>query len=154
MDNRERALRIFTVAYLLEARGANPFRVRAYRRSAFGLLALPKDASAYLDAHGDLALPTLGPRLRRKLGELVRTDTLTFHDELVAELPAPMRLLMTIPSIGPIFSARLIEDGGITDLEGLSTAAQQGALRNLRGVGPRRERAWGEAAELLLTKAA
>jgi DNA polymerase (family 10) len=154
VDNRERALRIFTVASLLEARGANPYRVRAYRRSAFGLLALPKDAAAYLDDRGELALPTLGPRLRRKLGELVRTDNLTFHDELIAELPYSMRLLMTIPSIGPIFAARLIEDGGISDLPGLARAARQGSLRRLRGVGPLRERAWGEAAELLMTKAA
>jgi DNA polymerase (family 10) len=154
VDNRERALRVFTVASLLEARGANPYRVRAYRRSAFGLLALPKDASAYLDKRGDLALPTLGPHLRRKLGELVRTNALTFQDELMAELPAPMCLLMTVPGIGPILSKRLIEDGGILDLEGLARAARQGSLRKLQGVGPGRERAWGESAELLLTKAA
>jgi DNA polymerase (family X) len=154
VDNRERAIRILTVAALLETRGANPYRVRAYRRAAFGFLALPKDASAYLDEQGDLALPTLGPRLRRKLGELVRTDNLTFHDELLAELPAPMRLFMTIPGIGPIFSQRLIEDGGIQSLEQLAQAARQGTLRHLRGVGPLRERHWGEAADLLLTKAA
>jgi DNA polymerase (family 10) len=154
VGNRERAIRVLTVASLLEARGANPYRVRAYRRSAFGFLALPKDASAYLDEQGNLALPTLGPRLRRKLGELVRTDNLTFHDELLAELPGPMRLLMTVPSIGPILSQRLMEDGGIQSLEELAQAARQGALRRLRGVGPLRERHWGEAAELLLTKAA
>jgi len=154
VDNRERALRIFTVASLLEARGANPYRVRAYRRSAFGLLALPKDAAAYLDERGELNLPTLGPRLRRKLGELVRTDNLTFHDELLAELPAAMRLLMTIPGIGPKLATRLMDEGGIDGLESLAAAARQGRLRSVRGVGPIREQRWGEAAELLLTKAA
>lgn len=154
MDNRERALRILTVASLLEARGANPYRVRAYRRSAFALLGLPKDASAYLDEQGGLALPTLGPRLRRKLGELVRTDNLTFHDELLAELPAPMRLLMTIPGIGPILSQRLMDEGGIQSLEDLARAAHDGTLPRLRGIGPRRAQQWGEAADLLLTKAA
>jgi DNA polymerase (family 10) len=154
VDNRERAIRILTVAALLEARGANPYRVRAYRRAAFAFLALPKDASAYLDERGELALPMFGPRLRRKLGELVRTDNLTFHDELLAELPAPMRNLMTVPGIGPIFSQRLIEEGGIQSLEALAQAAQQGTLQRLRGVGPARARQWGEAAGLLLTKAA
>jgi DNA polymerase (family 10) len=154
VDNRERAIRILTVAALLEARGANPYRVRAYRRAAFAFLALPKDASAYLDEQGDLALPMFGPRLRRKLGELVRTDNLTFHDELLAELPTPMRLLMTIPGIGPILSQRLIDEGGIQTIEELAQAARQGTLRQLRGVGPLRAQHWGEAAELLLTKAA
>ena len=154
MDNRERAIRILTVAALLEARGANPYRVRAYRRAAFAFLALPKDASAYLDEQGELSLPMFGPRLRRKLGELVRTDNLTFHDELLAALPTPMRELMTIPGIGPIFSQRLIDEAGIQSLEALADAAHAGNLQRVRGVGPLRARHWGEAAELLLTKAA
>jgi DNA polymerase (family X) len=154
VDNRERALRIFTVASLLEARGANSYRVRAYRRSAFALLALPKDASAYLDERGELNLPTLGARLRRKLGELVRTDNLTFHDELLAELPAPMRSLMTIPGIGPKLAQLLVEEGGVRGLRSLARAARRGQLQKLRGVGPVRERRWGEAAELMLLEAA
>ena len=84
MSNQRYASEIFAVASLLEARGANPYRVRAHRRAAVRLLRMSDDASAYLNAEGELLLPGLGERLRRKLGELVRTDHLSFHDELIA----------------------------------------------------------------------
>jgi DNA polymerase (family 10) len=154
VGNRERALQIFAVASLLEARGANPYRVRAYRRAALRLLWLSEDASAFLDERGELDLPGLGQRLRRKLGELVRTGRLSFHDELLAAEPRPIRTLMTVPGIGPKTADRLVEEAGIRGLKGLARAARRGRLRRLRGIGPARERAWGEAAELLLTPAA
>ncbi|MCC6175603.1 MAG: histidinol-phosphatase [Chloroflexi bacterium] len=154
VDNRERARAIFAVASLLETLGANPFRVRAYRRAAVRLLALPADASTYLDERGELDLPWLGPRLRRKLGELVRTGRLSFHDELIAELPRPMRELLAVPGIGPKTAVRLVAELHIRSLRGLAYAARRGRLQTLRGIGPVRERRWGEAAEAMLAEAA
>lgn len=154
MGNRERALQIFAVAALLEARGANPYRVRAYRRAAVRLLLLPEDAAVHLDERGELVLPGLGPRLRRKLGELVRTGHLTFHDELIAELPRPIRTLMAVPGIGPKTAERLVGDLGVRGLKSLARAARRGKLQTVRGIGPVRERRWGEAAEQLLAASA
>jgi DNA polymerase (family 10) len=154
VDNRERALQVFAVASLLEARGANPYRVRAYRRAALRLLWMSEDASAYLDEQGELDLPGLGQRLRRKLGELVRTGHLSFHDELIAAEPRPIRILMTVPGIGPKTADRLVEEAGVRGLRSLARASRRGRLQRLRGVGPIREQAWGEAAELLLTPVA
>jgi DNA polymerase (family 10) len=153
VDNRERALRVFSVASFLEAGGANPYRVRAYRRAAVRLLFLREDAAAYLDECGELDLPGLGTRLRRKLGELVRTEKLSFHDELLAELPRPLRTLMTVPGIGLKTAERLVTERGVRGLRSLARAARQGRLRTLRGIGEARERAWGEAAEALLAQA-
>jgi DNA polymerase (family 10) len=154
VDNRERALRVFSVASFLEASGANPYRVRAYRRAAVRLLFLREDASAYLDERGELDLPGLGQRLRRKLGELVRTEKLSFHDELLAELPRPLRTLMTVPGIGLKTAERLVTERGVRGLRSLARSARRGRLRTLRGIGPAREQAWGEAAEALLAQAA
>lgn len=154
MDNRERAIRVFAVASFLEAQGANPYRVRAYRRAAVRLLFLREDASAYLDEAGEMDLPGLGRRLRRKLGELVRTGNLSFHDELLAELPRPLRTLMTVPGIGLRTAERLVTERGVRGLRSLSRAARQGRLRTMRGVGQVREHQWSEAAEALLVQAA
>ena len=93
MSNRERALQVFAAASYLQARGANPYRVRAYQRAALRLLRMSEDASVYLDENGELDLPGLGQRLRRKLGELVRTGRMSFHDELIAAEPRPIWLL-------------------------------------------------------------
>ncbi|MFN8632406.1 MAG: helix-hairpin-helix domain-containing protein [Chloroflexota bacterium] len=147
-------MEVFAVASLLEARGANPYRVRAYRRAAVRLLWMTEDAATYLDERGELALPGLGQRLRRKLGELVRTGHLSFHDELVAAEPRPIRTLMTVRGIGPKTADRLVGECNVRGLKSLARAARQGRLQRLRGVGPARERAWGELAELMLTTAA
>jgi DNA polymerase (family 10) len=153
VGNRERAFQIFAVASLLEARGANPYRVRAYRRAALRLLRMREDATAFLDEQGELDLPGLGTRLRRKLGELVRSGHLSFHDELLAAEPKPIRTLMTVPGIGPKTADRLVGELKVRGLKSLARAARQGRLQRLRGIGPGREQAWGEAAELLLAPA-
>ena len=154
MDNRNRAKYIFAVASILEALGANPYRVRAYRRAAVGLQRLPEDAAAYLDAAGGLRLPWLGPRLRKKLGELVRTDRMCFQEELIGTLPEPMRELIAVPGIGPRWAERLTSELEIQTVQDLARAAQEHRLRMLRGIGPVRERQLGEAAGQLLAGAA
>jgi len=118
------------------------------------LLRMSEDAAAYLDERGELDLPGLGQRLRRKLGELVRTGRMSFHDELIAAEPRPIRTLMTVPGIGPKTADRLVGELKIRGLKGLARAARRGRLQHLRGIGPAREQAWGESAELLLTPAA
>jgi len=153
VGNRERALQVFAAASYLQARGANPYRVRAYQRAALRLLRMSKDAAVHLDANGELDLPGLGQRLRRKLGELVRTGRMSFHDELIAAEPRPIRTLMSVPGIGPKAADRLVGECKVRGLKSLARAARQGRLQRMRGIGPVREQAWGEAAELLLTPA-
>ena len=154
MDNRDAARIVFVIAALLEEQGANPYRVRAYRRAALGMLRLPEPATRYADANGELQLPWLGPRLRRKLGELVTRGRMEFHDEMLAELPPPYRELLGVPGIGPKTAERLVREIGIGDLAELTQAARAGRLRQLRGIGAVRERQLGEAAEALLARAA
>lgn len=154
MDNRNRAKYIFAVASILEALGANPYRIRAYQRAAVGLQRLSEDATAYLDAAGELNLPWLGPRLRKKLGELVRTDRMCFQEELIGTLPEPMRELIAVPGIGPRWAERLTTELEIQTVEELARAAEEHRLRVLHGIGPIREHQLGAAAEGLLAGAA
>src|SRR5262249_30544627 len=118
--------------------------------AALRLLRMTEDAAVYLDDQGELDLPGLGQRLRRKLGELVRTGHLSFHDELMAAEPRAIRTLMGVPGIGPKTADRLVGEGKVRGLRSLARAARTGRLQRLRGVGPAREQAWGAAAELLL----
>lgn len=154
MENREAAKQLFGVAALLESQGANPYRVRAYRRAAVRLMRLPDQASEQLDPKGELDVPWLGDRLRRKLGELVREGHMQFHDQILAELPQPLRDLLSVPGIGPKTAQRLIDELDIRSLPDLARAARVGHLQRLRGIGPVRERLLGEAAASLLVEAA
>jgi DNA polymerase (family 10) len=148
--NRTAARALFGVAALLESQGANPYRVRAYRRAAVGMLRLPAGAGRYLSDSGDLVLPWLGERLQRKLGQLVRQGRMEFHEELLASLPQPLRELLAVPGIGPRTAARLMAEAGVFGLVDLIRAADEGRLRVLRGIGPRREAQWAAAAAALL----
>ena len=154
MDNQHAARAVFGVASLLESQGANPYRVRAYRRAAVGLLRLPEDARRYATDEGQLALPWLGPRLRRKLGELVTRGRMQFYEEILDALPQGYRELLSVPGIGPKTAQRLIVELGVRGLRDLADAARAGRLQALRGIGPLRERRFREAAEAMLAPAA
>lgn len=146
MTNREAARMLFAVAALLESEGANVYRLRAYRRAASSLLALPAEASVYLNAARELQLPWLGQRLRRKLGELVAEGRMQFYDNLVESLPPVKRELLAIPGVGPITARRLEEDLHLASAQAVAEAAAAGRLRQIRGIGKVKERQLGRAA--------
>ncbi len=67
-------------AGLLEIQGANPFRVRAYRRAAQTIDALPRSVASVLAAGEDLtALPGIGQDLASKIAEIVKTALSRCH---------------------------------------------------------------------------
>jgi DNA polymerase (family X) len=152
MNNREAAKAIFSIASLLESLGANPFRVRAYRRAALRLLRLQQEAGQYTNSAGELELPWLGKRLRRKLGELVIRGRMQFVDDLMDQLPPALRALLGVPGVGPKTAARLIHDLGIASVAELAEAARAGRLQKVRMIGRVRERQLGAAAEALLNQ--
>ncbi len=154
MGNRDVARIVFVIASLLEEQGANPYRVLAYRRAALGMLHLPEPAARYANSDGELDLPWLGSRLRRKLGELVTRGRMEFHDEMLADLPPPYRELLSVPGIGRKTAERLIREAKLSGVDDLARAARDGQLRRLRGIGAVRERQFGQAAEALLAQAA
>ena len=138
MDNQEVA-RIFTeIADLLEIKGENPFKVRAYRNAAdvVGTLSEPVSQLSERDL---LDLPGIGKEIAAKLRELFETGTLGYHQALLAELPASILDLLQLPGLGPKTVALLHDRLEIATVEQLEAAAAQGALRALRGMGARKE---------------
>lgn len=154
MDNRQSARTLFGVAALLESEGVNPYRVRAYRRAARNLLALPAEASLFVNAANELPLPWLGKRLRRKLGELVTSGQMQFYQDLLEALPPVKRELLAIPGVGPKTARRLEGELHLDSAQAVADAAREGRLRHLRGIGPTRERQLGQAAADLVRKVA
>ena len=140
VTNKEAADILFNVATILELAEDNPYRIRAYRRAARLLLGSRQDAKLRLTDKKELDLPGLGPRLRRKLGELLSSGRMGFYVELCTELPADEARLMQIPGVGPRTARRLNEELGLATATDVVEAAQRGKIRALYGFGEKRER--------------
>lgn len=128
------------VASLLEAQGADRFRVGAYRRGAVTLRELARPASEILDAEGVDGLerlPGIGTTLARSIRTMLRTGRLPQLERLRGE-SEPETLLRTLPGIGRGLAERLHRELGIDSLEDLETAAYDGRLQSLAGFGPKR----------------
>ena len=139
MTNHQIAAILFNIATLLDTAQDNVYRVRAYRRAARRILALPEEATAIVARGEELPLPGVGERLRRKLAELISTGTLNFYDELLEDLPLPVRTLMALDGIGPKIAQRLHGELGISTAQDLVAAAERGKIRELYGFGARSE---------------
>ena len=139
MTNHHIAAMLFNIATLLDETQDNLYRVRAYRRAARRILALTEEATAIVARGEELPLPGVGVRIRHKLAELLATGSLTFYDDLLEELPLPVRSLMALDGIGPKTAQRLHDELGLCSAHDLIAAAEQGKIHELYGFGVRRE---------------
>ncbi len=128
------------IASLLEAQGANVFRVRAYQRAADGLRLLDRPVIEILQHEGldglD-ALPHVGPAISRVIREFLTTGRHGMLDRLRGASD-PVALLETIPGIGRTLAHRLHDLADIDTLEQLEAALHDGRLGRVPGFGPRR----------------
>ena len=138
--NSQIARRLDELASLLEAQGANPFRVSAYRRGALAISDLTEPVSALYGREGIQGLeriPHIGRSLAIAVRTMVETGRLPMLEHLRGEVDAVL-LLQSVPGIGPIQAERLHHDLGIDTLEELEAAAHDGRLTSLAGFGAKK----------------
>ena len=138
MDNADIARVFRQIADLLEIKGANPFKIRAYRNAA-DIVATTPEQIVDLSDEDLLDIPGIGRDLAAKTRELADRGTLADHEELLQELPRTLLELLDLPGLGPRTVARLYDELAITSLDELETAARNGRIRGLRGLGAKRE---------------
>jgi hypothetical protein len=139
-SNEDVARALAEVGELLAARGANPFRVRAYRNAADSVRRLARPLAAILEGE-DLAglerVPGIGRSLARSIERMVRTGRLPVLERLRSQ-STPERLFATIPDLGPQLARRIHEQLGVSTLAELERAAWDGRLGAVPGMGPKR----------------
>ena len=141
--NREISERLREVAELLSAQGASPFRVGAYRRAADTIAQLDEDVRERVlrsGLGGLVELPGIDRALAGAILELVRTGRLGLLDRLRGTLD-PERLFCTLPGVGPTLAHEIHESLHVDTLEALETAAWDGRLAAVPGIGERRVQA-------------
>ena len=88
VHNTEIAEMFSRLAELLEIQGANPFRIRAYRKAAQTIESLPHSMASMLAEGADLSeLPGIGRDLAAKIQEIVETGHLSLLDQVSSQLP-------------------------------------------------------------------
>lgn len=136
--NDEVAAALQEYADLLAIAGEDPFRARAYEKAARAVGGYHGDVST-LDLKGLQAIPNVGKSTAEKIQELLRTGTFRALEDLRAEIPAGVRALLGIPTLGPKKALRLHEELRISSVEELLDALHEHRLRDLKGFGPKTE---------------
>ncbi len=137
MENVDVARLFQQVADLLELRGDNPFRIRAYRNAARTIETMPKRVAEIVARDGkSLAqLPGIGKDLAGKIITIVNSGHFDVLDELVTEIPKGLVDVMAVPGLGPKRAKALYDVLDISTLPALERAAKAGKLHTVRGIG-------------------
>lgn len=129
------------MADLLEIKGDNPFRVRAYRTAARTVYGLTRDVSEMMGNGEDLSrLPGIGKDLANKIKELTETGHLKVLERLKEELPSELVDLMKISGLGGRRIRLLNLKLGILTVEQLEKAANEHKICKISGFGEKTEK--------------
>lgn len=123
------------IALLLELKGENPFKVRAYRQGAEVVLAMEEDVVELAKNDELKGVKGIGEALRDKLGELAQTGKLEFYEKLKEEFPPTIFDLFEVQGLGPKKIKALYEELGVVSLEKLKAACLEGRVATLAGFG-------------------
>ena len=136
--NDEVAAVLQEYADLMAITGGDAFRVRTYEKAARSVGGYPDDISQ-LDEKGLRQIPNVGASIAAKIEEYLRTRVIHQLEELRAKVPAGVRRLTTIPTLGPKKAMVLYEELGIDSVGALEEAIRGGKLAGLRGFGAKTE---------------
>ncbi len=128
MRNLEIAAVFNQIGDLLEIQGANPFRVRAYRKAAQNLETLTDNVEVILQQGKIREIPGIGEDLANKIDEYLRTGRLEFHENLKLEVPPALVRIVEIPSVGPKTAKQIYDQFQVQSIEELEALCKTDKL--------------------------
>lgn len=135
MDNKTVETMLLEIARILDLRGENPFKVRAYENAARAIASLEEDVATLIKEERLKHIPGIGTSIREKLLELCSTGTLAYLEEIRAGIPPGVFDMMKIQGLGPKKTKALWEQLSITSLEELEKACRDDRIAELKGFG-------------------
>ncbi len=134
MRNFEVARLFELMGDVLELRGQNAFRIRAYRRAAQNVESLTEDVEVVAREGRLEDIPGIGKDLAGKIREYLETGRVKEIEAAKRGVPAGVVELMNVPGVGPRTAKLLYERGGIRSVARLEVLARAGKLRGLPGI--------------------
>ncbi len=136
MNKSEIANVLTDIGTLLELKGENPFKTRAYQSGARVIESLSEDEITERVKAGTLdEVKGVGEALAQKISELRTTGRLEFYEKLKASIPAGLVEMLQIPGMGPKKIRALNQKLGVDSIASLQLAATEGKIATLEGFG-------------------
>jgi len=139
VENSEVAEVFERIAQLLEIKGEQTYRILAYQRAAESIRSLGQNLELIWRDEKLEEIAGIGKAIAEKIGEILTTGKISYYERLVNEIPESLLELLKVPTVGPKKAARFWKELEITTLEELETAARQGKLQQLSGMGAKSE---------------
>lgn len=127
------------IADILEIKGENPFRIRAYERAGRNIESLADDVEVLIREDRLKDVEGIGKDLEEKIREIVSTGKLKYLEELKKDIPEGLIEMLNVPGIGPKTAKLLYEKLDIQDVVMLERMAAAGKIRGLEGMGEKTE---------------
>ena len=136
VENIEIVAVLGELADLLEIKGSNPFRIRAYRNAIRTIKGLTRSLRSMVDEGEDLTdLPAVGKDIAGHIAELVATGSLSRLEEVAQEVPRSLVNLVKLDGVGPKKVQKLWTELGVTTVDQLDEALEAGLVAPLEGFG-------------------
>lgn len=123
------------IAVLLDLKGDNPFKIRAYQAGAHALESLEEDLDTIIAENRLGTIKGIGEALIKKITELHATGKLGYYDELRASVPPGLVEMLEIPGLGAKKIKALHAKLGIDSIAALTKACEEGCVAELDGFG-------------------
>ncbi len=135
MDKGQAAEVLVNIATLLELKGENPFKSRAYLNAARALEGTTEPLDKLVAENRVGEIKGIGEGIQKKLVELVATGKLAYYEDLKAATPPGLVALLEIPGLGPKKIKALHDELGIESVEQLEEACKEDKVAQLKGFG-------------------
>ena len=135
MDKKDIVEVLERIGTMLEIKGENPFKVRAYFSGARTLQTMEEDLGMVIEEERLGDVPGIGKALTEKIETLFATGELKFYDDLIASVPSGLLDLLEVPGLGGKKIKALHEQLDVDSIESLTEACNEGKVAELKGFG-------------------
>ena len=135
MDKKDIIEVLERIGTMMEIKGENPFKIRAYSAGARTLQTMEEDLGEVIEGGRLGDIPGIGKALTEKIETLYATGELEFYDKLVASVPSGLMDLLDIPGLGGKKIKVLHEQLNVDSIESLTEVCQAGKVAELKGFG-------------------
>lgn len=139
MKNAEVVKRLYEMAEMLEFKGENVFKIKAYQKAARHIEELEEDLNVLLKKDELGSIPGVGEAIESKIREMLGTGTFKAYEEIRKTIPEEIEEITAVKGIGPRTAYLLYTKLGVKDLKGLIKAAEEHRIRRIPGMGVKRE---------------